>query len=112
MKTRYGIQVSQNIVSRALTELGYSKQQNQKNLKAGEPHPDRDSQFRFINEKVQEFLNSGDPVISVDAKKKEIVSNFKNAGREYRKEKDPRQVLTTFLQSQSLVRVRLTEYIY
>ncbi len=93
LKTRYGIQVSQNIVSRALDELGYSKQQNQKNLQVGEPHPDRDSQFRFINEKAQEFLDAGDPVISVDTKKKELVGNFKNAGSEYRKEKDPRPVL-------------------
>lgn len=93
LKTRYGIQVSQNIVSRALDELGYSKQQNQKNLQVGEPHPDRDGQFRFINEKAQEFLDAGDPVISVDTKKKELVGNFKNAGSEYRKEKDPRQVL-------------------
>lgn len=93
LKTRYGIQVSQNIVSRALDELSYSKQQNQKNLQVGEPHPDRDSQFRFINEKAQEFLDAGDPVISVDTKKKELVGNFKNAGSEYRKEKDPRPVL-------------------
>lgn len=93
LKTRYGIQVSQNIVSRALDELGYSKHQNQKNLQVGEPHPDRDSQFRFINEKAQEFLDAGDPVISVDTKKKELAGNFKNAGSEYRKEKDPRPVL-------------------
>ena len=93
LKERFDIVVSHNIVSRALDELGYSKQQNQKNLQVGEPHPDRDAQFRFINEKAQEFLEEGDPVISVDTKKKELIGNFKNNGSEYRKEKDPRQVL-------------------
>jgi len=90
---QYGYEVSQNIVSRALEELGYSKQQNQKNLQVGEPHPDRDAQFRFINEKAKEFLEAGDPVISIDTKKKELIGNFKNNGSEYRKEKEPRQVL-------------------
>jgi len=90
---RHGINVSRNIVSRALEKLGYSKQQNQKNLQVGDPHPDRDAQFRFINDKAQGFLDAGDPVISVDTKKKELIGNFKNDGSEYRKEKDPRQVL-------------------
>lgn len=93
LKNKFGIDVSRNVVSRALEELGYSKQQNQKNLQVGEPHPDRDAQFRFINEKAQEFLNAGDPVISVDTKKKELIGNFKNNGSEYRKKNDPRQVL-------------------
>ena len=90
---KYGIIVSRNIVSRALEALGYSKQQNQKNLQVGEPHPDRDAQFRFIDKKAKEFLEAGDPVISVDTKKKELIGNFKNNGSEYRKENDPRQVL-------------------
>lgn len=90
---QYGYEVSQNIVSRALEELGYSKQQNQKNLQVGEPHPDRDAQFRFIDEKAQAFLDQGDPVISINTKKKELIGNFKNNGSEYRKEKDPRQAL-------------------
>lgn len=89
----FGYEVSQNIVSRALVELGYSKQQNQKNLQVGEPHPDRDAQFCFINDKAQKFLEAGDPVISIDTKKKELIGNFKNNGSEYRKEKDARQVL-------------------
>ena len=76
-----------------MDDLGYSKQQNQKNLQVGEPHPNRDAQFRFINDKAQEFLNAGDPVISVDTKKKELIGNFKNNGSEYRKENDPRRVL-------------------
>ena len=90
---QYGYEVSQNIVSRALEELGYSKQQNQKNLQVGEPHPDRNAQFEFINDKAKEFLEAGEPVISIDTKKKELIGNFKNNGSEYRKEKDPRQVL-------------------
>ena len=90
---KYGISVSRNIVSRALEALGYSKQQNQKNLQVGDPHPDRDAQFRFIDQKATEFLEAGDPVISVDTKKKELIGNFKNNGAEYRKGNDPRQVL-------------------
>lgn len=90
---KYGYHVSQNIVSRALEQLGYSKQQNQKNLQVGKPHPDRDAQFRFIDAKATEFLEAGDPVISVDTKKKELIGNFKNNGQEYRQKKNPRKVL-------------------
>jgi len=93
LQSDYGITVSHNIISRALDDLGYSKQQNQKNLQVGKPHPDRDSQFKFINDKAKEFIENNDPVISVDTKKKELVGNFKNSGSEYRKKKDPRQVL-------------------
>ena len=88
-----GIKVSQNIVSRALDVLGYSKQQNQKMCQVGEPHPDRDAQFKFINTVSAEFLDQGEPVISVDTKKKENIGNFKNNGSEYRPEKEPRKVL-------------------
>ena len=93
LQDSHGIVVSRNIVSRALEALGYSKQQNQKNLQVGDPHPDRDAQFQFIDQKATEFLEAGDPVISVDTKKKELIGNFKNNGAEYRKENDPRQVL-------------------
>ncbi|MBQ9327978.1 MAG: ISAzo13 family transposase [Solobacterium sp.] len=93
VKEKFDIEISHNIVSRALEELGYSKQQNQKNLQVGEPHPDRNAQFCFINNKAQEFIEAGDPVISVDTKKKELIGNFKNNGSEYRRERDPRQVL-------------------
>ena len=62
---KFGINVSQNIVSRALEALGYSKQQNQKMYQVGEQHPDRDAQFRFINETSEEFLDRGEPVISI-----------------------------------------------
>ena len=93
LEDKYGLSVSQNIVSRALDDLGYSKQQNQKNLQVGERHPDRDAQFRYINAKAKEFLDAGDPVISIDTKRKELIGNFKKNGSDYRKEKDPRQVL-------------------
>ena len=88
-----GYKVSQNIVSRALEALGYSKQQNQKMYQVGNQHPDRDAQFQHINETAQAYLEHGDPVISIDTKKKENVGNFKNHGSEYRKEKSPRKVL-------------------
>ena len=89
----FGIKVSQNIVSRALDALGYSKQQNQKMYQVGEQHPDRDAQFCFINETSAEFLSKGEPVISIDTKKKENVGNFKNNGSEYRPANNPRKVL-------------------
>lgn len=89
----FGIHVSQNIVSRALDALGYSKQQNQKRYQVGEQHPDRDAQFHFISETSSEFLIHGDPVISIDTKKKENVGNFKNNGAEYRPAKNPRKVM-------------------
>lgn len=90
---KFGIHVSQNIVSRALDSFGYSKQQNQKMYQVGEQHPDRDAQFHFISETSSEFLANGDPVISIDTKKKENVGNFKNNGAEYRPTKNPRRVM-------------------
>ena len=67
-----------------LHELDYSLQANRK-TREGIDHPDRDAQFSYINEKVKKFLRSGQPAISVDTKKKELVGDFSNAGREYRK---------------------------
>ena len=80
-------------VGKILDAIGYSKQVNQKMLQAGEPHKDRNSQFEYINETAAAFLKSGDPVISVDTKKKEKLGNFKNSGSEYRLKKQPRKVL-------------------
>ena len=73
--------------------MGYSKQVNQKMLQVGKPSPNRDEQFQYINDTAHEYLEVGDPVISVDTKKKENIGNFKNDGAEYRKNKDPRKVL-------------------
>jgi len=83
--------VSHNVVAELLRELGYSLQANQKTLEGGS-HPDRNSQFEHINEKVKSFQANGQPAISVDAKKKELVGDFKNAGREWRRKKDPTKV--------------------
>jgi hypothetical protein len=90
---RHGIDASHVTVGAILEDLGYSKQTNQKMLQVGKPHPDRNAQFEHINSKAKEFIDSGEPVISVDTKKKENIGNFKNPGREYRKTKDPRKVL-------------------
>jgi hypothetical protein len=76
-----------------LEEMGYSLQLNQKMLQIGESHPDRNSQFEFINGKAKRFLKAGIPVISIDAKKKENVGNFINNGRVYRNTKNPVKVL-------------------
>ena len=93
LDTQYKIKVSYRTVSTLLEKLGYSKQSNQKMMQVGEPNPNRNEQFEYINNKVKEFTDAGDPVISVDTKKKENVGNFKNNGKEYRKKKDPRKVL-------------------
>jgi hypothetical protein len=73
--------------------MEYSKQANQKMLQVGEPHPDRNAQFEHINSTSLDYINAGDPVISVDTKKKENIGNFKSSGQEYRGKKDPRKVL-------------------
>ncbi len=76
LNSLYGIVVSKNIVARALDLLGYSRQQNQKMEQLGSAHPDRDAQFAFINDKSKDFLLEGEPVISVDTKKKENLPMF------------------------------------
>jgi len=67
-------------VAELLDEAGYSLQANRK-TREGTDHPDRDAQFRHINDTAQAFLRAGDPVISVDTKKKELVGNYKNNGQ-------------------------------
>jgi len=84
-------EVSYQLVSELLHELGYSLQANRKTIE-GASHPDRDAQFEHINRRVRLFLRAGDPVISVDTKKKELVGNFKNGGRELRPVGDPEKV--------------------
>ena len=90
---RTGKAISRNIVSNILDELEYTKQKNQKMEQVGEQHPDRDSQFKHINERGKAFLAEGLPFISIDCKKKENVGNFINPGAEYRHQGDPRPVL-------------------
>ena len=77
-----GHQVSHELVSELLHELGYSLQALRKTREGGE-HPDRDGQFEHLNAQAAAFLAAGDPVVSVDAKKKELVGDFKNPGREW-----------------------------
>ena len=89
---RAGHRVSYRIVAELLHELGYSLQANRKTL-AGTDHPDRDAQFSHLNAAVQLQLSLGQPVISVDTKKKELVGPFRNTGKELRPKGDPEQVL-------------------
>jgi hypothetical protein len=93
LSERYGQTVTHVTVGSILEAMGYRKQANQKMLQVGNPHPDRNAQFEFINAQAGEFIKAGEPVIPVDTKKKENIGNFKNSGREYRRGKDPRKVL-------------------
>lgn len=77
---KQGFQISHRVVGDLLREMGYSLQSNRKTTE-GQQHPDRNGQFEFINLLVEDNLESGNPVISVDAKKKELIGNFKNAGQ-------------------------------
>jgi hypothetical protein len=83
--------VSHQTVYHLLQETGYSLQANRKDIE-GASHPDRDAQFRHINAQVQDFAGRGQPVISVDAKKKELVGDFKHAGREWQPIGEPERV--------------------
>lgn len=93
LEEEYSITISHTKISQLLTEMGYSKQVNQKMEQVGVPSPDRNEQFEMIDRTAHEYLESGCPVISVDTKKKENIGNFKNAGAEYREMGDPRRVL-------------------
>ncbi len=91
--TRQGHRVGADTVSDLLREEGFSLQGNAKTIE-GQRHPDRDAQFRYINEQVKAHQDSADPVISVDTKKKENVGEFKNGGREWRPKGEPAGVRT------------------
>jgi hypothetical protein len=80
--TRSGHPVSSVTVGRCLEEMGYTLQANVK-TREGPRHPDRDAQFHYLNRQVKMFRRNGEPVISVDTKKKELVGAFKNAGRRW-----------------------------
>ena len=88
---RQGHRTSAHLVGDLLRDLGYRLQVNQK-TKEGDSHPDRNAQFEQISQTVKDYLTTGDPVISVDTKKKELVGDFKNGGREWRPQGDPEQV--------------------
>ena len=88
---KQGYRIGRQTVATLLEELGYSLQGNQK-TKEGSSHPDRDAQFRYIHGRVEEFQSRGQPVVSVDTKKKELVGDFKNGGREWRPAGNPEPV--------------------
>ena len=86
-----GFEVSQKLVGKMLRKLGFSCQANRKTSE-GSQHPDRNAQFEHINVTVEAALVAGQPAISVDTKKKELVGNFKNGGKELRPKGDPEPV--------------------
>lgn len=86
-----GHRVSHMLVAELLHEQKYSLPANRK-MKEGSSHPDRDAQFEYINAKATEFLQRGQPAISVDTKKKEQVGDYKNGGREWRPKGQPEAV--------------------
>ena len=88
---REGHAVSYQTVAELLHEMDYSLQANQKTLE-GSQHADRNQQFEYINRKARRYLKRGEPVISVDTKKKELVGDFKNPGREWQPQGQPEQV--------------------
>jgi len=83
-----GYRLSKHTLAQLLQKLGYSLQGNRKKQE-GAQHPDRNAQFEHINEMVRRQLAAGEPAISVDTKKKELVGSFKNGGRELRRQADP-----------------------
>jgi hypothetical protein len=85
--------LSKHTLAKLLQELGYSLQGNSKRLE-GAQHPDRNAQFQHINETVRRQLEVGNPAISVDTKKKELMGNYKNTGRELRPKGQPEPVNT------------------
>jgi hypothetical protein len=89
--TGQGFKVSQKLVGKLLRQLKYGCQANHK-TREGASNPDRDAQFRHINTTVKAAIADGQPVISVDTKKKELVGDFKNGGRELRRQGDPEAV--------------------
>jgi len=89
--TAQGFKVSQRVVGKLLRELGYSCQANRK-TREGSNNPDRNAQFEHVNATVQAAIAAGEPAISVDTKKKELVGDFKNNGRELRPKGDPEPV--------------------
>jgi len=88
-----GYEVSHSVVGKLLKKLGYSLQANKKTLTTTKSHPDRDKQFEHINTETKKATEAGNPVLSIDAKKKEKVGNFKNDGKTYQEKETPVEVL-------------------
>jgi len=102
--TRQKHPASPSTVARLLRAAGYSLQANRK-TREGASHPDRNAQFEYINGLVERFLRRGEPAISVDAKKKELVGDFKNGGREWRPQGTPEEVRVHDFQDKDLGKV-------
>jgi len=88
-----GYRISDTVIAEMMKKLGYSLQANRKDLAIKPSHPDRNAQFEYINKTALEQMAAGQPVISIDAKKKENVGNFKNTGAEYSLKREPLKVL-------------------
>ena len=101
---RMGHKTSHRMVTELLHEMGYSLQANRKTLE-GSSHADRNEQFELINEKAKEFTDHGEPVISVDTKKKELVGNFRNRGSELRLKGNPEKVMVHYFMIPELGKV-------
>jgi transposase len=89
---RQGYNIGDRKVAALLHQMGYSLQANAKTLE-GNRHPDRNAQFEYVNAQTKSFLEQGLPVISVDTKKKELVGNFSNRGREWQPKEEPQKTL-------------------
>jgi transposase len=87
-----GNPISPDTVGRLLAKMGYSLQANLKTLEEGANHPNRDEQFHYLNRQVRRFLRQGEPVISVDTKKKELIGRYGNKGRQWRPQGKPEEV--------------------
>jgi hypothetical protein len=99
--TRQGHPISPRSVAALLQAEGYSLQANRK-TREGKAHPDRNAQFEYLNGRVRAFQRQGQPVISVDTKKKELVGDFKNGGREWQPEGEPQEVRVHDFQDKQL----------
>ena len=91
---RRGHRISYPLVAELLHQMDYSLQGNRK-TKEGTSHPDRNAQFEHIHDRVQHYIRGQQPVISVDTKKKELVGDFKNGGREWRPQGIPSEFVCT-----------------
>jgi hypothetical protein len=89
-----GYKITQRTVYNLLEQQGYSMKSNRKSLEGKADHPDRDAQFEFINQQAKAFQQAGNPVLSVDTKKKENIGNFKNNGKEWSAQAHHTEVLT------------------
>ena len=103
--SKHHVYVAFRSIATQLEKLGYSLQGNKKMLQVGESHPDRNAQFEYINTTAKAFIEEGQPVISVDTKKKELIGNYANNGQEYRKKKNPRLVSDHDYPEEELIKV-------